>query len=103
MVRTHLPRRRRRIAQGISAISASECPIGTRARWRLKGAAVRRADLGGWVGGRAADMRRSSARECRQAYATTLLRSVKRKVSSAGRIILAHRHRGGGRGRNLGG
>src|SRR6266851_5019878 len=47
-------------------------------------------------------MRRSSARECRQAYATTLLRSVKRKVSSASRIILAHRHRGRGRARSVG-
>jgi hypothetical protein len=35
--------------------------------------------------------------ESRQAYATTLLRSVKRKVSSASRIILAYRHRGRGR------
>src|ERR1700730_2812648 len=93
---TRFPRRRRRLAQGIRAISASVCPTGARARWRLKSAAVRRADLGGGVVGRTADMRRSSARECRQAYATTLLRSVQREVSWTDRIILSYRDRGRG-------
>jgi hypothetical protein len=45
---------------------------------------------------------RSSARECRQGYATTLLRSVKRQVSSPSKIILAYRHRGRGSARSGG-
>src|SRR5882757_909127 len=45
---------------------------------------------------------RSSMRECRQGYATTLLSSVKRQVSAASRIILSYRHRGRGRARSGG-
>jgi hypothetical protein len=45
---------------------------------------------------------RSSARECRQGYATTLLSSVKRQVSAASRIILSYRHRGRGSVRSVG-
>src|SRR5882757_6958903 len=45
---------------------------------------------------------RSSMRECRQGYATTLLSSVKRQVSAASRIILAYRHGGRGRARSVG-
>ena len=71
-----------------------------RAQRRLKGADVRRADLG--VVERTVDMGRSSARKCRQGYATTLLSSVKSRASSASRIILSYRHRGRGSTRSLG-
>ena len=71
-----------------------------RAQRRLKGADVRRTDLG--VVERTVDMGRSSARECRQGYATTLLSSVKNPASSASRIILSYRHRGRGSTRSLG-
>jgi hypothetical protein len=47
-------------------------------------------EVGGWP------RCRSSVDECRQVYATTLLRSVKRKVAAASKIILSHRQ--GGRG-----
>jgi len=55
-----------------------------------------------FVGCRAVAICRSSARECRQGYATTLLSSVKRQASAASRIILSYRHRGRGRARRGG-
>ena len=45
-------------------------------------------EVGGWP------RCRSSVDECRQVYATTLLRSVKRKVAAASKIILSHRQGG---------
>ena len=73
-----------------------------RAQRRLKGADVRRADLG--MVERTVDMGRSSACECRQGqgYATILLSSVKSPASSASRIILSYRHRGRGSTRSVG-
>src|ERR1700716_1770576 len=89
---------------GVSAVSASDTPIsvaGSHGETLVaktlvtgRGGVQRRPEWGTCC--------RSSVRECRQAYATTLLSSVKRQASSASRIILSYRHRGHGRAQSVG-